>query len=206
MFTDSKTGKLHFICKQRGSNCYDVNAVPHPKGGYYFSYDYLKVTHKENCMQYNEAYQYLLIYNLMKLKKKLIEDYMFILDAGKDSPSLILAKLSKEDGVYFFEKYINGQIELKRKLRKRFDNIVNIDIKKIGKPEEEEKKVKKATAKKTKVVKKGVKLKKMARRLTAQRKKIKEYMMVRSIAKNAARKFKIEAGSHVPTKIRRKLL
>ena len=95
MFTDSKTGKLHFICKQRGSACYDINALPHPRGGYFFCYDYLKVTHKDNCRQYNEAYQYLIIYNLMKLKKKLIEDYMLILGAEKDSPSLILAKLSK---------------------------------------------------------------------------------------------------------------
>ena len=30
---------------------------------------------------------------------------------------------------------INGQTELKRKLRKRFDNVINIDIKKIGKIE-----------------------------------------------------------------------
>jgi len=29
-------------------------------------------------------------------------------------------------------------VELRRKLRKRFDNIVNIDIKKIGKGEEKE--------------------------------------------------------------------
>lgn len=127
----------------------------------------------------------------MKLKKKLIEDYMLILDAEKDSPSFILAKLSKEPGVYFFEKYINGNIELKRKLRKRFDNIVNIDIKKIGKPEEEAKKVKKAKIKKTKVVKKGVKLKNMARRLAAQRKRIKEHLIARRKAKKALRKFKI---------------
>ena len=93
--------------------------------------------------------------------------------------------------MYFFEKYINGHVELKRKLRKRFDNIVNIDIKKIGKPEEEEKKVKKAKTKKTKAVKKGVKLKNMARRLAAQRKRIKEHLIARRKAKKALRKFKI---------------
>jgi len=52
-----------------------------------------------------------------------------------ESPSVILTFLSEQKDVYFFEKYIGGQIELKRKLRKRFDNVVNIDIKKIGKIE-----------------------------------------------------------------------
>lgn len=52
----------------------------------------------------------------------------------EESPSHILNRLSDQSGQYFFEKYINGQIELRRKLRKRFDNVVNIDIKKIGKP------------------------------------------------------------------------
>ena len=93
--------------------------------------------------------------------------------------------------MYFFEKYINGHLELKRKLRKRFDNIVNIDIKKIGRPEEEEKKVKKVKAKKTKVVKKGVKLKKMARRVTAQRKRIIENMMAKKLANKVSLRFKI---------------
>lgn len=69
----------------------------------------------------------------MKLKKKLIEDFMIKLKVDKQSPSLILGKLSNDQEEYFFEKYLNGNIELKRKLRKRFDNIVNIDIKKIGK-------------------------------------------------------------------------
>lgn len=26
MFTDGKTGNLHFICKQRGSECFDIEA------------------------------------------------------------------------------------------------------------------------------------------------------------------------------------
>lgn len=56
----------------------------------------------------------------------------------EESPSLILSRLSDQSEEYFFEKYIKGQIELRRKLRKRFDNVVNIDIKKIGKPEEKE--------------------------------------------------------------------
>ena len=52
----------------------------------------------------------------------------------KESPSTILSLLSKQSDEYFFEKYINGHTEFRRKLRKRFDNIVNIDIKKIGSP------------------------------------------------------------------------
>ena len=51
-----------------------------------------------------------------------------------DSPSTILGLLSNNNDEYFFEKYIDGNAELRRKLRKRFDNIVNIDIKKIGSP------------------------------------------------------------------------
>jgi len=54
----------------------------------------------------------------------------------KEPPSVILTKLSPDKDSYFFESYINGQQELKRKLRKRFDNVVNIDIKKIGKGED----------------------------------------------------------------------
>jgi hypothetical protein len=54
----------------------------------------------------------------------------------KEPPSVILTKLSQDNEAYFFESYINGQCELKRKLRKRFDNVVNIDIKKIGKGED----------------------------------------------------------------------
>jgi len=54
----------------------------------------------------------------------------------KEPPSVILTKLSQDNSDYFFEPYINGQSELKRKLRKRFDNVVNIDIKKIGKAED----------------------------------------------------------------------
>jgi hypothetical protein len=49
------------------------------------------------------------------------------------SPSVILTQLSGGNEEYFFEEPINRQMELKRKLRKRFDNIINIDIKKITK-------------------------------------------------------------------------
>lgn len=48
------------------------------------------------------------------------------------SPSEILSSISCQSD-YFFEKYINYNSELRRKLRKRFDNIINIDIKKITK-------------------------------------------------------------------------
>lgn len=58
---------------------------------------------------------------------------MIKLGLEKETPSVILFKLSEHPEIYFFEKFINGNIEFKRKLRKRFDNIVNIDIKKIGK-------------------------------------------------------------------------
>ena len=54
-----------------------------------------------------------------------------------ESPSIILSKLSNDESEYFFQKYLDKQVELRRKLRKRFDNVVNIDIKKIGKTEEE---------------------------------------------------------------------
>lgn len=134
MFTDAKTGNLHFICKQRGSECFDIEAEPHPLHyGYYFTFDYLNVKHKKNCELGKEAFEYLKIYNLMKIKKKFIEDFMIKLSMEKDTPSVILFKLSNHSEIYFFEKFINGNIEFKRKLRKRFDNIVNIDIKKIGK-------------------------------------------------------------------------
>ena len=59
-----------------------------------------------------------------------------------ESPSGILVKISNSGQEYFFEKYINSQIELRRKLRKRFDNIINIDIKKIGIKEDKEEKQK----------------------------------------------------------------
>ena len=49
-----------------------------------------------------------------------------------ESPSVILSKLSNDKDVYFFEKHINNNLEMRRKLRKRFDNVVNIDIKNIG--------------------------------------------------------------------------
>jgi hypothetical protein len=48
------------------------------------------------------------------------------------SPSEILAVVSNDDE-YFFEEKINYNPEMRRKLRKRFDNIINIDIKKITK-------------------------------------------------------------------------
>ena len=51
-----------------------------------------------------------------------------------NSPSEILAFVSKDSG-YFFEERINYNPEMRRKLRKRFDNIINIDIKKITKAE-----------------------------------------------------------------------
>lgn len=69
----------------------------------------------------------------MKIKKKFIEDFMIKLGMEKETPSVILFRLSNHSEIYFFEKFINANIEFKRKLRKRFDNIVNIDIKKIGK-------------------------------------------------------------------------
>lgn len=152
MYTDSKTGNLHFICKQKGADCFDIEAEAHPLNyGYYFTYDYLKVRHVKKCEQEREAFEYLKIYNLMKLKKKLIEEYMIKLKVEKESPSIILNRLSNQSQVYFFEKYLNGHIEYKRKLRKRFDNIVNIDIKKIGKQEiDSEKEEKSKVSKKSK--------------------------------------------------------
>ncbi len=68
----------------------------------------------------------------MKIKKELIREYMGRLGVEHESPSLILSKLSGSHDKYFFETYINGHLELKRKLRKKFDNVINIDIKKIG--------------------------------------------------------------------------
>ena len=51
----------------------------------------------------------------------------------EESPAIILSKLSDNTEEYFFEKYLEGHIELRRKLRKRFDNVINIDIKRMGK-------------------------------------------------------------------------
>lgn len=134
MYTDSRTGSLHFICKQRGSQCFDLEAHPHHSGsGYFFPLDYKMVCHEWGCEQKEESFRYLEIYNLMKLKKQSIEDFMVENDLMRESPSAILTQLSSQTDQYFFEKYIMGHLELKRKLRKRFDNIVNIDIKKIGK-------------------------------------------------------------------------
>jgi len=68
----------------------------------------------------------------MKLNKNLIESVMIKRNLFQSSPSEILGKIS--DGQeYFFEKNINYNAEMRRKLRKRFDNIINIDIKKITK-------------------------------------------------------------------------
>lgn len=53
------------------------------------------------------------------------------------SPSEILSEVSPENE-YFFENKINYNQEMRRKLRKRFDNIINIDIKKITKGGREE--------------------------------------------------------------------
>lgn len=97
MYTDSKTGNLHFICKQKGADCFDIEAEVHPLNyGYYFAYDYLKVRHVKKCEQEREAFEYLKIYNLMKLKKKLIEEYMIKLKVEKESPSIILNRLSNQ--------------------------------------------------------------------------------------------------------------
>lgn len=98
MYTDGKTGRLHFICKQRGADCLDFQAEPHPiEDGYYFSCDFFKLKHKGNCEQINEAFEYLKIYNLMKLNKKVIEDFMIKLKLEKESPSVILSKMSNHN-------------------------------------------------------------------------------------------------------------
>jgi len=103
MYTDAKSGNLHFICKQKGADCFDIEAEAHPLNhGYYFTYDYLNVKHQKKCEQEREAFEYLKIYNLMKLKKKPIEEYMIKLKVEKESPSIILNRLSNQSEVYFF--------------------------------------------------------------------------------------------------------
>lgn len=50
MFTDPKSGSLHFICKKKGAGCFDIEAEPHASGGYFFAYDYRETRHKGNCV------------------------------------------------------------------------------------------------------------------------------------------------------------
>jgi hypothetical protein len=69
----------------------------------------------------------------MKLKKELIECFMEKHDLMDCSPTEILSRMSTDTDNYFFEEKINSNIDMRRKLRKRFDNIINIDIKMITK-------------------------------------------------------------------------
>ena len=72
----------------------------------------------------------------MKLKKSLIEEFIIIKhNLLKRSPRYILVRLSNTNKEYFFEKYIDGNDKFRRELKKRFDNVINFNIKKIQSPE-----------------------------------------------------------------------
>lgn len=67
----------------------------------------------------------------MMLKKPLIYNFMVANKLTQSSPEAILQKISGEKGQYFYCQYVLD-IESRRKLKKRFDNIINISIKKKG--------------------------------------------------------------------------
>ena len=73
MFTDNKTNIVHFICKNKGQNCLDIQALLTSDGnGYYFPNRIGENKHEFKCSQEGANYHYLKIYNLLKLKKELI--------------------------------------------------------------------------------------------------------------------------------------
>jgi len=73
MSTDSKTSNLHFTCKKKGFDCFDLEAAISEDGkAYYLIHDFKKLKHKNKCEQEGHLFKYLEIYNLMKLKKNLI--------------------------------------------------------------------------------------------------------------------------------------
>jgi hypothetical protein len=60
MFTDSKTNNLHFICKQKGPDCFDLEAIMTLDGhGFYFSDDIKKYKHRNKCEQDGTLFKYL---------------------------------------------------------------------------------------------------------------------------------------------------
>lgn len=65
----------------------------------------------------------------MMLKRELIEEFMENEGLSNASPETILQNLSGGNGEYFYCSVV-GDIEKRRKLKKRFDNIINITIKK----------------------------------------------------------------------------
>ena len=75
MSTDPKTGTLHFTCKTKGPRCYDLEAYP-SETGFYFANEPHTIQHADDCEMKREMGKFVEIYNLMKLKKELIEEYM----------------------------------------------------------------------------------------------------------------------------------
>ena len=60
MFTDSKTNNLHFICKQKGAGCFDLEAYLTLDGnGFYFMEDIKKHKHRNKCEQDGNYFRYL---------------------------------------------------------------------------------------------------------------------------------------------------
>lgn len=77
MSTDSRTNNPHFTCKVKGPDCFDLEALTTEDGrAYYLTEDLKKFKHKHRCEQEGNLFKYLEIYNLMKLKKNLIEKFM----------------------------------------------------------------------------------------------------------------------------------
>lgn len=81
MHTDPKTNNIHFTCKQKGSECFDFEIHwCQERKIYYFKEDPRKMNHAGSCEQKGALFNYLEIYNLMKLKKNDIEQFMIKFD------------------------------------------------------------------------------------------------------------------------------
>jgi hypothetical protein len=100
MFTDSKTGHVHFVCKVKGANCFSTYAERNDSGNYIFKNDYRLVNHKHNC-EADVNKKFIEIYNLMKIKKDLIEEFMKQNDLLKETPSDILSKISNSSNYFY---------------------------------------------------------------------------------------------------------
>lgn len=75
MQSDPKTNLVCFSCKNYGKDCFEIFSSK-SKGFYVIETDYSRTQHKKKCELHGESFEYLKIYNLMKLKKNLIESTM----------------------------------------------------------------------------------------------------------------------------------
>ena len=71
MQSDPKSNFVSFSCKNYGKSCYEIFAFK--KGSdYVVETDYKMIKHFKECELSKESFEYLKIYNLMKLKKDFI--------------------------------------------------------------------------------------------------------------------------------------